>query len=272
MNQWARLVGSGIGTLMLLAVAVRAAGAVGGERDKQTLDTLLTTPLTENAILYGKWIGCVFSVRGAWLWLAAIYALAAACGGVYPFAFPLVAAAWFVYAGAIACAGLYFSVTCRTTLRATVSTLLAVVAFGGGHWLVSSLLCYMPLSIMGVPERNFEWLLAGQFGQTPSAVLYLLAFYRDDFGPPWGGGMDDMKIRLVVGSVLGLITWTVGALVLWQVTLARFRKVYGRAPIRRRKAPFSPAPHAPAPAPRRPEREPEVLEAILADPLDDGKA
>src|SRR5205823_10268489 len=69
MNLWVRPVGTIVACLLLLGVAVRAAASVGGERDRQTLDSLLTSPLEAGSILYGKWIGSIVSVRWGWLWL-----------------------------------------------------------------------------------------------------------------------------------------------------------------------------------------------------------
>ena len=54
---------------MLLAVAVRASGSISGERDKQTMDGLLTTPLDGHTILLAKWVGAILSVRWGWVWL-----------------------------------------------------------------------------------------------------------------------------------------------------------------------------------------------------------
>src|SRR5207253_7133044 len=51
MNGWVRVVGTTVACLMLLGVAARAAGSVSGERDRQTLDALLTSPLDTQAIL-----------------------------------------------------------------------------------------------------------------------------------------------------------------------------------------------------------------------------
>ena len=67
MNPWVRITGTIVACLMLLAVGVRAAGTIGSERDRQTLDSLLTSPLESDAILYGKWLGSILSVRWAWI-------------------------------------------------------------------------------------------------------------------------------------------------------------------------------------------------------------
>src|SRR5262249_42401084 len=63
MNGWTRAVGTILSCLMLLAVAVRAAGSVSGERDRQTFDGLIITPLDSDHIPFAKWLGSVLSVR-----------------------------------------------------------------------------------------------------------------------------------------------------------------------------------------------------------------
>jgi len=45
------------GLLGSFGIGIRAAGAVSGEREKQTLDNLLTTPLATKRILFAKWLG-----------------------------------------------------------------------------------------------------------------------------------------------------------------------------------------------------------------------
>src|SRR5262249_36252552 len=96
MNVYVRLVGSGICCLTLLAVTVRAASSVSGERDKQTLDGLLTTPLDSSAILFAKWIGSILSVWPAWFWIGLIWLIGLLSGGVHPLALPLLPMIWFV--------------------------------------------------------------------------------------------------------------------------------------------------------------------------------
>jgi len=88
----------------------------------------LTTPLGAGEILFGKWLGSVASVRWGWLWLGAIWATGVWEGQLHPLALLLMLAAWWVYAAALAAAGLWFSLSLRSSLRATVLTLL--LAFG----------------------------------------------------------------------------------------------------------------------------------------------
>src|SRR5262249_4016973 len=75
MNAFVRVIGTMVACVLLLGVAVRAASAVGVERDRQTLDALYTTPLDSDSILFAKWLGSVLSVRWGWLWLGLIWGL-----------------------------------------------------------------------------------------------------------------------------------------------------------------------------------------------------
>src|SRR5262249_22147135 len=125
-NLWVRLAGTTVAILTLLGVAFRAASSVSGERDKQTIDSLLSTPLTPEAILYAKWAGSVLSVRWAWAWLGLIWLLAGSLGGLSPVTLPWLLLTWLAYATFCAALGLYFSVTSTTMMRATLSTLVVL--------------------------------------------------------------------------------------------------------------------------------------------------
>jgi ABC-type transport system involved in multi-copper enzyme maturation permease subunit len=78
-GKWAAFVGDAVACLLLLGVAVRAATSLSGERDRQTLDGLLVTPLENSSILFAKWIGSVAGLRWGLAWLAAIW-MPLACG------------------------------------------------------------------------------------------------------------------------------------------------------------------------------------------------
>jgi ABC-type transport system involved in multi-copper enzyme maturation permease subunit len=229
MNVWVRIVGTAVACLMLLAVAVRSAGSISGERDKQTLDTLLTSPLETKSILYAKWVGSILSVRWAWLWLGFIWLIGLASGGLNPCGLPLVVAAWFVYAGTFAAIGLWFSVVCRTTLRATLSTLLTALLVGGGHWFLSAMCCFLPVELlMRGSSRDVEHIAYFQFGQTPPLVMGLLAFHGDEFRHV---GWREQEIAFF--SFFGLICWAVGAALVGAATHARFQILTGRERVPR---------------------------------------
>jgi ABC-type transport system involved in multi-copper enzyme maturation permease subunit len=232
MNAWCRIVGTGVACLMLLAVAVRASSSISGERDKQTFDALLTSPLDSSTILVAKWLGSVVSVRWAWLWLAMIWGLTIAVDGLQPLAVPLLVGCWVVYAGVFAGIGLWYSMASRTTLRATLWTLLTVLGVGGGHWLLTGMCCYFPLAAVArVGPNSVEDLAMFQFGQTPPLVMGLLAFHGDEFEHGRSG-----TAKLVFFCLVGLLCWAGATAVLWATVSERFRLATGRQALRRPRA------------------------------------
>jgi hypothetical protein len=227
MNVWARTMTALVGCLTLLAVAARAATSISGERDRQTLDGLLTTPMTATQILAAKVLGNITSIRLAWIWLGLIWLLALATGGLHPFAIPFVMAAWLVYAFTLSMLGCWFSVVSRTSTRAIVYTLLSTVGLAVGHWL--PWFCCIPLMMFG-PGRGgggeaFMHLGMFQVGITPPAALGFLTFYARDFGP--GYGMPSTP-GFIGYSFCGLFVWLVGGIALCSLTLDRFRRLTQR--------------------------------------------
>jgi ABC-type transport system involved in multi-copper enzyme maturation permease subunit len=233
-NIWLRFTSTIVSCLLLLAVAARAAGSISGERDRQTLDGLLTTPLASNTILSAKWLGSVCSVRRGWWWLGAMWFVGAVLGGLNVLAVPLLAAYWLSVAALFAVLGLWFSTTSRTTQRATVLTLLSAVFIGGGHWLVLGLCCYMPLAV----SRTFNGRELDRiaefhaFGLTPPAAFAWLAFRGDEHE-----FNRDSGVRFTTYGIIGMAIWAAGAWWLWRRTRARFRQVSGRVPLRQWRPP-----------------------------------
>jgi ABC-type Na+ efflux pump permease subunit len=222
MNVWLRIMNVIISSLMLLGVAVRAAGSVGGERDRDTLSSLMTTPLSTREIMTAKWLGALWSVRGFIWWLAAVWLLAAIVGGVNPMAVLFHACAWIAPAMCFASIGLWFSATASTTLRATAWTIVAVIFAGGGHWLCTGMCCYAPMSIMFPRADDIEWLLEAQLGVTPPFI----------FG--WDPFRKFSELELGRHSVMpgmaiaGLIVWCLAAKLIWSFAHERFERLTHR--------------------------------------------
>jgi ABC-type transport system involved in multi-copper enzyme maturation permease subunit len=230
MNEWGRVVGAMVGSVLLLGVGVRAAGGITGERDRQTLDSLLTTPLESSAILYGKLLGSIFSVRRGWLWLGAIYTLTLAAGGLNVAGLIMVVIAWFVFATFVAMLGLWASTTCRTTMRATVWTLVATSLAFGGHWLLW--FCCVPLlwasnsSPSSSPGRGLEHLAEFQlFALTPSLMLWEFAFRGQELESTRGYWNPATHLAF---AILGLCIWAGLSAGLWGVVSTRLSHVTNR--------------------------------------------
>ncbi len=216
LNEWVRLVGSGVACLLLVAVAVRAAGRVTGERDKQTLDGLLLSPLQSYDILFAKWLGSLLSIRWGFVWLGLIWAVGLASGALHVGGLILTLIAFLVYASTLAGLGLWFSTACRTTLRATMWTLGVTALLSGGHWVLW--LCCLPL---GTGSSQIASLL------TPPAVLSRMSASVSEFGRS-----NDWEVRAIL-SMFGLFLWSLLAVTVWTITTNRFRRISLRMPYRR---------------------------------------
>jgi ABC-type transport system involved in multi-copper enzyme maturation permease subunit len=241
MNVWVRGAGTTVACLMLLGVAAHAAGSVSGERDRQTFDALLTSPLTAQEMLYAKWLGSVLSMRWAWLWLGAIYLVGVLTGGITFFAVPLVVGAWFIFAGFVAVLGLWFSIVSNTTLRATVWTLLWTVGLSWGHYLIW--MCCVPLLMTAGPpgagsEDVFRWIVGFEaFGMTPPLTLGLLAFRVEDFDILNGPGDIRLMVEWLICAAAGLVMWPLIGSAIWSAAGERFRQLTNREPLLRPERP-----------------------------------
>jgi ABC-type transport system involved in multi-copper enzyme maturation permease subunit len=241
MNAWVRGMCGVVGTLLLLAVAVRAAGSITGERARQTFDELLSSPLSNREIIHGKWLGSVLSVRRGAIWLGLTLAIGFWSGGVNWLGIFLVLVCWLVYASFLAMLGVWFSTVCRNTFRATVITILASIMALGGHWLISALCCFLPMSLS---RGNYDsdtrelgkWAVAMQAGITPPFVLGVAPM--QEMGELYRIHDDDTKF--VFFAFVGLGVFVVATLVLRYNLLFRFATVTSRSDLRRPEQKLAP--------------------------------
>ena len=230
MNVWTRVVGTIVTCLILLAIAVRGAGSIRGERDRQTLDDLLMTPLSAKHILWAKWWGCMLGMRWAWAWLGGIWIAGVATGGLNFFALPLLVVSVLIYASAFAWLGIWFSIVSSSSLRATLSSIMAGLFFGGGYFFVFGLCCMLPLSSFGNGNgRDFEGLLQFMCGLSPAVVMAWLPFYE----------FESHELHLIRNipftpvAFMGVIVWLGASGLLSRMALRRFREQTNRMATRR---------------------------------------
>lgn len=225
-QEWVRSIGTMVACLTLVAVAVRAAGSVSGERDRQTLDSLLTTPLNRDKILHSKWLASILAVRWTWLWLGLLWTTAALVGGLSWYAVPLLVWAWVVYAMFAANLGLCFSIGCRSMLRATVGTILTLLAISFAHWLILG--CYLPFFLYSSSsQEEFPgWVIAFQkYGLTPPLTWSALAFQLDELRV----SINAKQVRageglgVVIAALAGICVYGISASLLWKLACSRFR-------------------------------------------------
>jgi ABC-type Na+ efflux pump permease subunit len=219
--------GTLVACLTLVGVAIRAAGSISGERDRQTLDGLLLTPLRRDDMLRGKWLGSMLSMRWAWVWLAGIWALGVATGGLSLLAVPLLMLAWLIFGTLAAHIGLFFSIGSRTTLRATMNTLVALVVLSFG---LGPLFIFSAGSKSEFPEWvvNFQW-----YGMTPPWTLQILAFQGSEFQQPLFKGYRNMTPawERFFCALVGLVCWGIVSIGLGWVNSGRFRREASGEPL-----------------------------------------
>jgi ABC-type transport system involved in multi-copper enzyme maturation permease subunit len=226
LSPWVRTTGTIVACLMLVGVAIRASTSITGERDRDTLDALLGSPLKSHDILFAKWLGSLLSVRWAWAWLGLIWGIGVVTRALHPLAAILLVIAWLVYASCFAGIGLWFSTSCRTGLRATLWTLLICAMVGIGHWGIW--MCFVPFAGWNYGNTSgMEAIFGAQSCVTPPMVLYLFSQSARDFD---NAQQEVLKIL----SSFGLVLWALAGLFLWNVTRTRFRKISSRMPYRRR--------------------------------------
>jgi ABC-type transport system involved in multi-copper enzyme maturation permease subunit len=213
LNYWVRAASALLGVCLLLSVAIRAAGSISSERERQTLDGLLATPLSNRAILFGKWLGSIAGPRGLALWLLPVWGLGLLTAALHPLAIPCFVGAWLVLAALASGVGLWFSIAAHKTRRATVFTLLAL-----GLAEVYQLLCW-DFPIHSLPQEANTWRILGY--ASTIRLLYSIPALPDV-----------MRSRLTLDQLGGvLIVFMIRAgmvLALWILCGIRFRVVTGR--------------------------------------------
>lgn len=231
MNLWFRIAGSSVASIILLIVAVRASTSIAGERERDTFDALVTTPLGCEAILASKLVGCLMGVRLGWVWFGSMTALAVITGGLDVLAVSLVFGAWFIYGVFFTMVGLWFSMVCRSALRATVMTVVASLFFGGGHWLLLGLCCYAPAFALmrgGGQDDLVPYLMQFELGMTPPFVIGLLANSRANLAHDFRPGTFEMG-QMFFFALIGLFLWAAVCVFFWYgLLLPKFREITRR--------------------------------------------
>jgi ABC-type transport system involved in multi-copper enzyme maturation permease subunit len=196
--------------LLLSQVAVNAAGSISREVESGTLESLLTTPLERSEILWAKLCGSLRQGRSLAIFLALIWAATLITGGLSLVGVLLLPAGIAVYAGFTACLGLFLSLTCGSTLRATLWVVLVLVAVN-----LFPLLLPDAWAVVLSPPASLVSLCTLPSGRT---TLF----------PPW--------TAFQTRALFGIMVYLAGAAIMWRLTLLRFQERYGEAPAAKYRA------------------------------------
>src|SRR5262249_49874215 len=178
-QSWVRGLGLALGFISFLLIALSAASRVTRERERQTLDSLLTLPHTYGAILFAKWLASILTGRRLWWVLVGLWVMSLLVGGLSLWAISLLVAGFVVYSAFFATLGLCVSAVYKASLRANLFTLLAtllILAGPGVVFTVSGSPSLVPHSVGEVPWAA----LLAESGLSPLNTLWTLAFSSAD--------------------------------------------------------------------------------------------
>jgi ABC-type transport system involved in multi-copper enzyme maturation permease subunit len=113
-------------------IGFRAAAGVSAERESQTLEALLSLPVSRSEILGAKWLGPFLHFRMYGFLLGPPLAIGIASGALHPLAALLVAAAIAIHLSFLVSIGVFLSVVCSTTVRSRVAIGVVLLVFLAG--------------------------------------------------------------------------------------------------------------------------------------------
>jgi ABC-type Na+ efflux pump permease subunit len=207
-NAWTRILTVILSCILFLQVAVRSAGSVRGEKDRDTFDSLLTTTLTAPEILWGKWLGSLAGSRPLYFGLGVVWFVGIFGTGLSFFALPGLLIYVACCSAAMASIGLWFSVICTTTLRALTATLTSALVLAFGHWLIW-LCCGFGTGMRG---SDVEVFLRMQAGFTPPVAMAFLPFREvTDLNRSYRHEEGEAVFWSLAGAVAwGTLAWLIG--------------------------------------------------------------
>jgi ABC-type transport system involved in multi-copper enzyme maturation permease subunit len=225
-NMFARLFTGGFTLALFFFIALNASTRVTRERERDTLDSLLTTPYEPAEILRIKWLASVQSALWALTILGCVWLATLVVGGLHPVAVPLAGIAIAVFAIQAASLGILCSLLGRTTFRALASTAVlgALLFIGPGPlWNV--------ISGGGFADETSPWsaMLLDQM-LSPALNLWVVCF-----------GWDGISFGRLSAAVLSMAGQGLVAYLCWRRARARFEALKGPPPSLRLRSPAAQA-------------------------------
>jgi ABC-type transport system involved in multi-copper enzyme maturation permease subunit len=202
----------------MLRLTLRGATTISSERERQTLDSLLTTPLSNEEILRGKWLGCLVGQLG----LNIIFVLLLVCGLLFwampPLGTVLIALDTAALWALVISLGMCVSVSSHSTFRATVTAMVLLLLITAGHWILYPIVSVV-LQLLGRSDL----------------MVPLLGFHADALTPPLTlatlstlGAPEQTSSARLLAACVGVSLHVALAASLWLWLGRRFRLLSGR--------------------------------------------
>lgn len=116
--------------LIIILIPAQTAGSISGEREKQTLDLLLCTPLSSLAIVLGKMLSSMSFVLLLTIASIPLFSLVFLFGGIAPMDIITLFVFYLITAFAVGSIGIFCSVLFKKTVTATVAAYIVIFALG----------------------------------------------------------------------------------------------------------------------------------------------
>lgn len=203
--------GTTLACLGVLIVAVRGAASITSERERQTWDVLLATPLEAREILVGKLLGGLYAARWVMSLVVLLWVLGILRRSVSLLMTPIVFGEILLMSAFAALLGFVFSLKLKTSLRAMAATVSVLLFVGGGY-----LFCCVPM----IGSRGSEVMVAGCIPFLIGLPMIVDPIRERMLSDPEGG--------IVMAFVFGTMGYTVAALCLFSNALHKFDEFAGR--------------------------------------------
>ena len=183
--------------LILLVTPAQTAGAISGEREKQTLDLLLCTKMSSVGIILGKLFSSMSFILLLIIGSIPIFSLVFLFGGVTPGNVVVLFLFYLVTAFAVGSIGIFCSAMFKRTVTATVTAYITIFVLGivslilGGYMMASYYAERVILSVVPPPYTPFVFYINPAIG-----LVDLLAQQFDGMS---GGIISDI-VRSIFGA------------------------------------------------------------------------
>ena len=196
----------------MMAAAGAAASSAAFEREQDTWDSLIATPLSGWEIVRGKSIGALWSLRGFAALLGIFWIVGLAAGAIHPIGLLLAlivvaVLTWFVIA-----LGMHFSLNSKKTSRALTATIAVLLVLNVGYLGV-----LYPFVMMSRDDTDFPHALVGctpvvasHSLLTYSEVARIFDFASDSWRPnrfDWRRAGYAALVVLLYGLAATFLTW-----------------------------------------------------------------
>jgi ABC-type transport system involved in multi-copper enzyme maturation permease subunit len=237
----------------LLVVAIRAAGSVTAEKERDTWTSLTSTPLGPAEIVWAKIAGSIYAARWFFLPIGLWWALVALFFPAFLVITPMQLATFAAIALAVSATGVWFSSWCRTSIRSMASTVALAVFLGGGY-----LMCCLPLFAGSGRDAEFSLVACIPFLLAAPTVFWVESLQGQGLGPN--------DVEMIVIYILGSAGYLLMGVVMAAINVNGFEERLGRPMRSVPDWPFgAPLPPRPA-APPAETTAPVLAPATASDP------